>query len=41
MLADYLRRLPEEQKAVVIMKEYDNMKFREIAADTGYFRKYS
>ena len=31
MLADYLSRLPEEQKTVIIMKEYDNMKFREIS----------
>jgi len=31
ILADYLRRLPEEQKTVIIMKEYDNMKFREIS----------
>jgi len=31
LLADYLRRLPEEQKTVIIMKEYDNMKFREIS----------
>jgi RNA polymerase sigma-70 factor (ECF subfamily) len=31
LLADYLRRLPDEQKTVIIMKEYDNMKFREIA----------
>lgn len=31
MLGDYLRRLPEEQKTVIIMKEYDNMKFREIS----------
>jgi len=26
-----LQRLPEEQRTVVIMKEYENMKFREIA----------
>jgi RNA polymerase sigma factor (sigma-70 family) len=31
MIAEYLRRLPKEQKEVIIMKEYDNMKFREIA----------
>jgi len=31
MLADYLRRLPEEQKTVIIMKEYHGMKFREIS----------
>jgi RNA polymerase sigma-70 factor (ECF subfamily) len=31
LLADYLSQLPEEQKTVIIMKEYDNMKFREIA----------
>jgi len=31
ILAGYLRRLPEEQKTVIIMKEYDDMKFREIS----------
>lgn len=31
LLAGYLSRLPEEQKTVIIMKEYDNMKFREIS----------
>ncbi len=31
LLAELLRTLPEEQKTVVIMKEYEGMKFREIA----------
>ncbi len=31
LVADYLRKLPEDQKVVIIMKEYDGMKFREIA----------
>lgn len=31
LMADYLKKLPEDQKVVIIMKEYDGMKFREIA----------
>lgn len=31
IIAEYLKRLPEEQKVVIIMKEYDGMKFREIS----------
>lgn len=31
LLAEYLKKLPDEQKTVIIMKEYDNMKFKEIA----------
>jgi RNA polymerase sigma-70 factor (ECF subfamily) len=31
LVAEYLKRLPEEQKVVLIMKEYDGMKFREIS----------
>jgi RNA polymerase sigma-70 factor (ECF subfamily) len=30
-----LKRIPEEQKAVIIMKEYEGMKFREIAELLG------
>ncbi|MCG8310893.1 MAG: RNA polymerase sigma factor [Cytophagales bacterium] len=31
MIADILRRLPEEQKTVIIMKEFEGLKFREIS----------
>lgn len=31
MMAWYLKQLPEEQKVVIIMKEFDGMKFREIS----------
>ena len=31
MIADAFRKLPEEQKTVLIMKEYEGMKFREIS----------
>ena len=31
LVADLLRRLPDEQKAVVIMKEFEGLKFREIS----------
>jgi len=35
ILSNMLRRLPEEQKVVIIMKEYEGMKFREIADTLG------
>lgn len=31
LMAWYLKQLPEEQKVVIIMKEFDGMKFREIS----------
>ena len=31
LVADVLRKLPEEQKTVVIMKEFEGLKFREIS----------
>lgn len=31
MIADILRELPEEQKTVIIMKEFEGLKFREIS----------
>lgn len=31
IMGNMLKRLPEEQKVVIIMKEYEGMKFREIA----------
>ncbi len=31
LLANYLRKLPDEQKTIIIMKEFDGMKFREIS----------
>jgi len=31
MIAELLKRLPDEQKTVMIMKEFEGMKFREIA----------
>lgn len=31
MVADLLRKLPDEQKVVVIMKEFEGLKFREIS----------
>lgn len=31
LLADMLRRLPAEQKSVIIMKEYEGLKFKEIS----------
>lgn len=31
LVADLLRRLPDEQKTVVIMKEFEGLKFREIS----------
>lgn len=31
LVAEYLQTLPEEQKTIVIMKEFEGMKFREIA----------
>ena len=30
-MAWYLKKLPEDQKVVIIMKEFDGMKFREIS----------
>lgn len=35
MMHNLLKRIPEEQKAVIIMKEYEGMKFREIAETLG------
>jgi RNA polymerase sigma factor (sigma-70 family) len=35
MMARLLRSLPEEQRTVVIMKEYEGLKFREIAEALG------
>ena len=35
MMHNLLKRIPEEQKAVIIMKEYEGMKFREIAEALG------
>ena len=35
IMGNMLKRLPEEQKAVLIMKEYEGMKFREIADTLG------
>ncbi len=31
LLGNYLRKLPDEQKTIIIMKEFDGMKFREIS----------
>ena len=31
LIADALRKLPEEQKTVIILKEYEGLKFREIS----------
>jgi RNA polymerase sigma-70 factor (ECF subfamily) len=35
MMHNLLKRIPEEQKTVIIMKEYEGMKFREIAETLG------
>ena len=34
-MGNILKTLPEEQKVVIIMKEYEGMKFREIAEALG------
>jgi len=35
MMADMLKSLPEEQKTIVILKEYEGLKFREISEMLG------
>jgi RNA polymerase sigma-70 factor (ECF subfamily) len=35
LLTDLLKAIPEEQRTVIIMKEYEGLKFREIAEALG------